>query len=80
MTEIIGTPIFLRRQIYKDQKLKMEKNKGTVLCFTIPDYRWQSNFYWDDVYAEEAIGIRKVKYITTIRDFHRKKRLKLWQE
>jgi len=36
--------------------------------------------YWDDVYAGEAIGIRKVKYITTIRDFHRKKRLKLWQE
>jgi hypothetical protein len=23
MTEIIGKPIFLRRQIYKDQKLKM---------------------------------------------------------
>ena len=39
--------------------------QGTVLCLTIPDYRWQSNFYWDDVYAGEAIGIRKVKYITS---------------
>jgi len=35
-----------------------------VLCLTIPDYRWQSNFYWDDVYAGEAIEISKEKYIT----------------
>jgi len=38
--------------------------QGTVLCLPVPDYRWQSNFYWDDVYAGEAIGISKEKFIT----------------
>ena len=44
---------------------KVVGNNGTVLCLPIPNYRWQSNFYWDDVYAREAIGISKVKYITS---------------
>jgi len=62
------------KSFFKKYKFKREKyenrgnyakNKGTVLCLTISDYCWQSNFYWDDVYAGEAIGIRKVKYITS---------------
>jgi len=61
--------MFVRHQSFrKEEVIKMSKsvgNKGTVLCLPIPDYPWQSKFCWDDVYAGEAIRIRKVKYITS---------------
>jgi len=41
-----------------------ESKQGDGSLFANPQLPLTSNFYWDDVYAGEAVGIRKVKYIT----------------